>query len=270
LVRGEFLTADDRSGILMGQTLADKLSLKVGDTINLLVNTSNGDVDEQPFVIRGLYSTHTPGYDQGTLFMPLAKAQAIAQAENHASTIFVLLQDREQTDAVAAALQTSQYQIKTWVQMNELLVQTEQLSNAYMVLLYLIVLAITATVIINTLIMAVFERTREIGILSAMGMRGSRIMAMFFAESSLLAVGGIAMGLVLGGLMVAYATRYGFYIGDFGATGILIGERIYAHLTLSDTIALTIIAFVVTLLAALYPAMLAARMEPVEALRSGK
>ena len=270
LVRGEFLTADDRSGILMGQTLADKLSLKVGDTINLLVNTSNGDVDEQPFVIRGLYSTHTPGYDQGTLFMPLAKAQAIAQAENHASTIFVLLQDREQTDAVAAALQTSQYQIKTWVQMNELLVQTEQLSNSYMVLLYLIVLAITATVIINTLIMAVFERTREIGILSAMGMRGSRIMAMFFAESSLLAVGGIAMGLVLGGLMVAYATRYGFYIGDFGATGILIGERIYAYLTLSDTIALTIIAFVVTLLAALYPAMLAARMEPVEALRSGK
>ena len=270
LVSGEFLTADDHEGILIGQTLADKLSLKTGDNVNLLVNTSNGDVDEQPFVIRGLYSTHTPGYDQGTLLMPLAKAQAIARAENYASTIFVLLQDREQTDAVAAALQTSQYQIKTWVQMNELLVQTEQLSNSYMVLLYLIVLAITATVIINTLIMAVFERTREIGILSAMGMRGSRIMAMFFAESSLLAVGGIAMGLALGGLMVAYATRYGFYIGNFGATGILIGERIYAHLTFSDTIALTITAFVVTLLAALYPAMLAARMEPVEALRSGK
>jgi len=270
LVSGEFLTADDREGILIGQTLADKLNLKAGDTINLLVNTSNGDVDEQPFVIRGIYSTHTPGYDQGTLFMPLAKAQAITRAENHASTIFVLLQDREQTAAVVTALQTSQYQIKTWVQMNELLVQTEQLSNAYMFLLYLIVLAITATVIINTLIMAVFERTREIGILSAMGMRGSRIMAMFFAESSLLAVGGIAMGLALGGLMVAYATRYGFYIGDFGATGILIGERIYAYLTLSDTITLTIIAFVVTLLAALYPAMLAARMEPVEALRGGK
>jgi len=270
LVNGEFLSADDRGGILMGQTLANKLSLKAGDTINLLVNTSNGDVDEQPFVIRGIYSTHTPGYDQSTVLMPLAKAQAITQAENHASTVFVLLRDREQTDAIVAALQTSSYQINTWVQMNELLVETEQLSNAYMWLLYLIVLAITATVIVNALIMAVFERTREIGILLAMGMRGSRIMAMFFAESSLLAVGGIAMGLVLGGLLVTYATKYGFYIGSYGMTGILIGERIYAYLTLSDTITLTITAFVITLVAALYPAMLAARMEPVEALRSGK
>jgi len=270
LVTGEFLTADDRSGILMGRTLADKLSLKAGDNINLLVNTSNGDMDEQPFVIRGIFSTHTPGYDQSTLLMPLAKAQTIARAENHASTIFVLLRDREQTGAVVSALQTSQYQVRTWVQMNELLVQTEQLSNTYLWLLYLIVLAITATVIINTLIMAVFERTREIGILLAMGMRGSRIMAMFFAESSLLAVGGIAMGLVLGSLMVAYATKYGFYVGNFGMTGILIGERIYAHLTFSDTVTLTITAFVITLLAALYPAMLAARMEPVEALHGGK
>ena len=65
-----------------------------------------------------------------------------------------------------------------------------------MSIIYLIVLAITATVIINTLIMSVYERTREIGILAAIGMKGSRIMAMFFAESSLLAVGGIVMGLV--------------------------------------------------------------------------
>jgi ABC-type lipoprotein release transport system permease subunit len=117
--------------------------------------------------------------------------------------------------------------------------------------------------------MAVFERTREIGILSAIGMRGGRIMAMFFAESSLLAVGGIGMGLMLGGLMVAYLTRYGIFIGNM-ATTILLGERIYAYLTLNDAITLTIAVFVVTLLAALYPAMLAARMDPVQALHGGK
>ena len=60
-----------------------------------------------------MYSTGTPGYDQSTVFMPLAKAQAIAKAENHASTIFVLLKDHEQTDAVMAALQTSQYEVKS-------------------------------------------------------------------------------------------------------------------------------------------------------------
>ena len=94
MVSGEFLTADDREGILIGQPLADKLGLKTGDPVNLLVNTSNGDVDEQPFTIRGIYSTHTPGFDESTVFMPLAKAQAITQTENHASTIFILLKNR--------------------------------------------------------------------------------------------------------------------------------------------------------------------------------
>jgi ABC-type lipoprotein release transport system permease subunit len=270
MVEGTFLNADDREGILIGQSLAKKTGLKTGDKINLLVNTSNGAVDEQPFTIRGIYSTHTPAYDNSTVFMPLAKAQAITQAEGHASIIFVLLKDRAQTDAVVTALQSSSFQIKTFDQMNPLLAQFQQFSGVYMAMLYLIVLGITATVIINTLIMAVFERTREIGILAAIGMKSGRIMAMFFAESSLLAVGGITIGLVLGGLLVAYFTRYGFYLGDYGVTGMLLGERIYAQLTLSNTVSLTVAAFIITLLAALYPAVLAARMEPVEALRGGK
>jgi ABC-type lipoprotein release transport system permease subunit len=270
MVSGDYLTADDRSGLLMSRTLADKLKLAAGDTISLLVNTSNGDVDQQSFVIRGLYSTGTPGYDERTVFLPLSKAQAIARAEKHASAIFILLKDQDQTDAVAATLQAPVYQVKTFVQLNTLMSEWEQFANAYMYILYLIVLGITATVIINTLIMSVFERTREIGILAAMGMRGGRIMAMFFAESSLLAVGGIAMGVALGSLLSAYVQRYGFFIGNMGMTGILIGERIYPYLTLNNIVTLAILAFVITLLAALYPAMLAARMDPVQALHGGK
>ncbi|UCC88072.1 MAG: ABC transporter permease [Anaerolineales bacterium] len=270
MVSGDYLTADDRGGLLMGRTLADKLKLAPGDTINLLVNTSNGDVDQQVFAIRGIYSTDTPGYDESTIFLPLAKAQAITRAENHASVIFILLKDQDQTDAMAAALQGPAYQVKTYLELNALLNEFEQYANSMFYLFYLIVLGITATVIINTLIMSVFERTREIGILAAMGMRGRRIMAMFFAESSLLAVGGIAMGVVLGSLLSAYVQRYGFFIGDFGITGILIGERIYAYLTLDNIVTLTIMAFVITLLASLYPAWMAAHMEPVEALHGGK
>jgi ABC-type lipoprotein release transport system permease subunit len=270
LLSGSYLSVDDRSGLLMGRSLADKLGLLPGDDINLLVNTSNGDVDQQPFVIRGLFSTGTPGYDKSTVFLPLAKAQAIARAENHASAILVLLKNQDQTDAVAAALQSPVHQVKTYTQMNSLLSEFEQYANAMMVVFYLIVLAITATVIVNTLIMSVFERTREIGILSSMGMRGGRIMAMFLAESSLLAAGGIGMGVALGSLLSAVVQRFGIFIGDFGVTGVLIGERIYTYLTLNDIATLTVMALVVTLLASLYPAIVAARMEPVEALHGGK
>jgi ABC-type lipoprotein release transport system permease subunit len=270
LASGSFLAADDREGILIGQSLADTLGLSAGGRVSLMVNTSNGEVDEQPFIIRGVYTTRTPGLDEVTVLMPLAKAQAITGAGERASTLFVLLKDSEQTAAVAAALQGGRYQVLTYLQMNDLLVQTEQMAGGYMIFIYLIVLAITATVIVNTLIMAVFERTREIGILAAIGMKGGRIMAMFFAESSLLAAGGIALGLILGGLLVAYASTVGFYIGNYDITGIPLGETIYARLTPGDAISLTALAFAVTLLAALYPALLAARMEPVDALRGGE
>ena len=266
MLAGEFLKADDREGILIGKTLADKLTLQVGDRVNLLVNTSAGEVDEQLFTIRGIYTTRTPGYDESTVFMPLAKAQAFTITENHASTIFVLLQDADQAEPVAQALQSSSYEVLTWREQNALIVQFEDFAGAYMVILYLIVLGITATVVTNTLVMAVFERTREIGILAAIGMKGRGIMAQFLAEAALLATGGVIGGLIIGGAMVAYFTVYGIYIGDFGLSGVLFEDRIYAHLTLANTINLAIVTYIITLIASLYPARLAARMEPVEAL----
>ena len=84
--------------LLIGQLLADKLNLKVGDAVNLLVTTSNGDIDEQLFTVRGIFTTRTPGFDENTILMPLAKAQAITATENHVSTIFVLLQDLNRPD----------------------------------------------------------------------------------------------------------------------------------------------------------------------------
>ena len=132
LIAGDFLTADDREGILIGKPLADKFGLKPGGQISLLVNTSNGDVSEQLFTVRGIYTTNTSSYDLSTVFMPLAKAQTITGAQDHASTIFVLLQNRDQADAVAAALKSPAYQILTWRQANELIIQTEDFANAFL------------------------------------------------------------------------------------------------------------------------------------------
>lgn len=266
MLSGEFLQRDDREGILVGNILAEKLQLEVGDQVNLLVTTSNGDVVEQLFIIRGIYTTRTPGFDEGTVFMPLAKAQTITATENHASTIFVLLQEREQAEALEQALQSNTLQVLTWREQNQFVVQFEDYAGVFLIFLYLIVLGITATVVTNTLVMAVFERTREIGILAAIGMKGRGIMAQFLAEAALLATGGVIGGLVIGGAMVAYFNVNGFYIGNMGITGVLFEDRIYAYLTLNNAITLALVTYIITLVASLYPARLAARMEPVEAL----
>jgi ABC-type lipoprotein release transport system permease subunit len=86
MVSGEYLAPDDREGVLIGAPLADLLGLNVGDQFAMSVNTSNGEVDEQNFTVRGIYSTETNAYDKTTVLMPLAKAQAITQTGGHAST----------------------------------------------------------------------------------------------------------------------------------------------------------------------------------------
>lgn len=270
ILSGEFIQPDDRSGIMIGEALAKKMDLTTGDTVNLMANTSNGDVDEQMFTIRGVFTTRTPAFDDYTVLIPIAKAQALTKTEGRASLIYVLLHDAEQADNVSKALHTENLEVKTYLQMNDMILQMEEFSRSYMVVIYLIVLAITATVIVNTLIMSVFERTREIGILSAIGMKATRIMSMFFVESSLLAIGGIVAGMIIGGIMVYYASTVGFYFGDVGATDLLIGERIYAYLKVNDAVSLSVLAFIVAILAAFYPAIMAARLEPVEAMRGGE
>lgn len=271
IVEGQFVAADDREGILIGYPLAQSMGLKVGDQVSLLVNTSEGAVDEQLFTVRGIYSTSTTAYDKGIVLLPLAKAQAFSGAENRASMIFVLLKDREQADAVKAAIPSANFQVKTWRELNSLLVLVNDFSNAYLTVINLIILGVTATVIVNTLLMSVFERTREIGILSAIGMKGRQIVSLFLAEASLLALGGIAAGGLIGWALSLYFGKVGIFFGDLGMSAdLLFEDRIFTFLTIDSALNTVITAFVITLLASLYPARMASRMEPVEALRKAQ
>lgn len=272
LVDGEFLTADDRDGVLVGYPLAESLDLKVGDPINLIMNTSDGNTDEQPFTIRGIYTTDTPGYDKSTIFMPLEKAQTITRAENHASMIYILLNNMDDTDAVKAAIQAPGYVVEDWREMNKLIIIVEQLSNAMMFFFNLMVLGVTSTVIMNTLLMAVYERTREMGILGALGMKGKQIKNLFLTEATMLAIGGVLAGLLIGIPLVAYFTHLGFMVGDVGISansGMMFGNKIYPDATnLMDVISVSLAGILITIASGYYPASQAAKMEPVDALHS--
>jgi ABC-type antimicrobial peptide transport system permease subunit len=137
----------------------------------------------------------------------------------------------------------------------------------------LVVLAVVAVVIANTLLMSVFERTREMGILAALGMKGRQILTMFVLEAGTLGLAGIALGILLGGLGVAYLATVGLPIGEAAAAGeasnvITYGNVLYARFSVSDTVSLSIASLIIMLLASLYPAWFAARLEPIDALRA--
>ncbi len=271
LAAGEFLKADDREGILIGLPLAENLHLNPGDTINLIINTSEGDTDEQSFTIRGIYTTDTPGYDKATIFMPLEKAQTITKTENYASMVYILLHDMDDTAAVKDALVSSQYVVEDWEEINKIFLLVMKLSNGMMFFFNLMVLGVTATVIMNTLLMAVYERTREIGILSALGMKGKEIKTLFLTEATLLAIGGVLIGLAIGVPLILYYAQVGFYFGDMGVSAkssIMIGNSIYPYPTVGDAVSISLAALLITILSGYYPASQAAKLEPVDALHS--
>ena len=140
-------------------------------------------------------------------------------------------------------------------------------------MIYLIVLAIVAVIVANTLLMSVFERTREMGILAALGMKGRQIMTMFVLESATLGAIGVILGVLLGSLGVYYLATEGLHFGDIDmadvvSADIAYGETMYAAFQWADTAVLSAVCWIIMLLASLYPAWFATRKEPIDALRA--
>ncbi|HZY43136.1 MAG TPA: FtsX-like permease family protein, partial [Anaerolineae bacterium] len=272
IVAGNFLTADDRNGILLGKRLAASLGVAVGQNINVAIINSDGQPDQQSFTIRGLYSTGIPSYDQNAVFLPLSKAQAFAGANGKASAIFIMLKDEADTDKVAAALRGPEVSVVTWSELNKVFVQTMQLASSFYVLLDGIVILIVAVIIANTLLMAVFERTREMGILAALGMKRRQIMQMFLLEAASLGLAGVIIGVILGSAGVAYMTVNGIPLTEdvaaVAGNSFALGTSMNARFDVASFAALSIATLIVVILASLYPARYASRLEPVEALRA--
>lgn len=271
MVSGSYLTPDSRGQILLGSNLAEEMGIGVGQRISLAVGTADGGVDEAVFTVAGLFDTGIPSYDQHTVVMPLAQAQTFARTGDRASTLIVTLRDQEESDRVAAALQQPGIRVLTWQALNGLFLELMQTGLGFYYMVYTIVILVVAVLIANTLLMSVFERTREMGILAALGMRRGQIMVMVLFEAVILALVGTAVGFILGSSVVAYFASTGIDIGEGAAAsveGMALGSKMYPIFVPGQALVLAVFLFAVVTLVSLYPARFAAKLEPVQALHS--
>lgn len=270
MVAGEFLSTGDRGAILVGKRLADNMGLAVGQRVNLITGHADGRPVEETFTIQGLFATGIPGYDDNTVFMTLSQAQGVTGAGDRASVIVILLHNMDDADQVAEVLNSPEIATYTWRDLNSILLESLTSAMGFYNLIYGIVFLVVAVIIANTLLMVVFERTREIGILAAMGMKKRQIMFMFLLEAAILAMLGILVGILLGSVIVLYFSSAGIPIGDLGAgvEGIALSTILYPEFVPADILSLSVWTLVVILLAALYPSWFAARLEPVGAIHS--
>ena len=271
ITAGEFLKSDDRARILIGQGLADEMGITVGRRVSVAASNANGLSQEGIFTVVGLVDTGFPSIDQHRVILPLAQAQSFSRVGNRVSSIILMLQDQEDTAHVATMLAGPDTQVLTWEELNRLILESVENGLIFYYVLYGIVFLVVAVLIANTLLMSVFARAREIGILSSFGMNRGEITLLFLIEGILLALLGIALGWVLGLGVVAYMTYVGFSIpADTAALieGFAFRTTMYGAFAPAQYVIFSLLLLVIVSLVSLYPASFAAKMEPVEALHS--
>jgi ABC-type lipoprotein release transport system permease subunit len=267
---GVYLDGEARR-VLVGEALAERLHVKVGSKVVVSATDAKGDLAGEAFRVAGLYRTASLEMDRTTVFVRLAEAQKLLALGDAVSELVVRARDRKQAGALAAELEGklgSEAEVRTWRQLAPLLVYFVDIFDQMAWIVYAAVFIAMAFGIANVLLMAVFERTREIGVMRSIGMNGQRVVALVTLESLSLVVVGVVAGFALTGLGL-FLLRDGIDLSRWaqGLNAMGIGTTITPVVRSGDLVAPVVVATITALLAGLWPALRASRSQPADALR---
>jgi len=284
LISGAWL-ADDEA-IVLGKNLADDMGLKTGDLVTLRLITSS---DEEQFswnaldvTVKGIYASGNPGIDRSALFLPLKVAQRALSKPDQATEIALKL--KKGGDQHIASLKKAlkpimansqqKFDAYSWKELENTFLTVSEMKTKRSSIIIMVMLLIATVGIVNTMLMAVMERTREIGMLSAMGLKRREIMTLFTLEGGIIGIIGAGCGCVIGGAITLYLKIHGLSMTSFGEAMTRMSEAIYpikgvfyADLSLSVLLMVFIFGTLIALLASAWPACKAAKMDPIQALR---
>lgn len=274
LVEGEYLSSGKQRGIMVGRKLAQKLGLRLGEKMVVNAQQADGSLGSAAYRVVGIFVTGNDVFDESLGFVPLPAAQSLMGMGDAVSAVAIRLKDRGDLSTVVAQLRSTlaatSYEIKTWEELMPVVVQMINLTKLNFDVVIMVVFIVVAMGIMNTLLMSVLERTREFGVMMALGTEPGQIRRLVMYESLVLGALGILAGAGLGTALVAYYGTSGMNLGGFaGATGTIPGvtETIYPLLRPKSVWVPTLALFLIGLAASLYPATRAARLVPVAAIR---
>ncbi|UCH93074.1 MAG: ABC transporter permease, partial [Candidatus Aminicenantes bacterium] len=285
LVQGAWLEPDDAK-MLVGKGLAKDIGLAVGDLVTVRLITST---DKEHFSwnavdleIKGIFDSGNPTVDNQRIIIPLKIAGESLSLNSQVTEIVVRLNsDDDKTIATAQTrlkeilkTQEDPFEVVTWKDLAGMFLTISKMKTRNSGMIIFIMLLIASMGIINTMLMSVMERTREIGMFAAMGMKKSEIMTLFIFEGGFIGAVGALLGCLLGGLVSWYFEVYGMSMVGFGDTYKKLAESIYpvkdvyyADLTMDVLVMTFIFGVAIAVLASFYPARKAAKLNPIEALR---
>jgi putative ABC transport system permease protein len=276
IVQGRMIE-EGKEEINIGVNLARDLGLKLGDTLTVVTQTAYGSISAMNLKIVGIFSFGVQSLDTTNFFLPLDKAQKLLDLDNKVTEIFIYIKDMNQASAAAKAIQagldktySGKYQAKAWSEQEILYFYMMIARNTY-AFLYFLVLFLASFTILNTMFMSVLERTKEIGMMKALGMKDRQVMGMVVLEALLISTIASFIGAIWGSLVAYYLATVGL---DLTATFEQMGQINFPlSYVYRAVFSWGIIFFgfcmgiLFSVLASIPPALRAAQMAPTEALK---
>ncbi len=257
IIEGSFRDLEvSPNSVVVGDALAEKLDVEIGDTIDASFPEAN------PAALRvvGIYDSGTP-MDETMAITSLSTAQDFLDVSNVVTTILVRVDDRERAQAISEEIDTMGYPASGWKETNPEIIQTLKLEGMSNAITLGLIIIIASFGIVSTLFMVVMEKTKEIGMLMAMGVSRRSIMMIFVMESGILGLLGAVLGVILGATLAIYMGSY-----DYGFEVMPGISSIPFVVRIQDAAIIVLFTFLLNLIAGIYPASRASKLKPVEAI----
>ncbi|MFN3554539.1 MAG: ABC transporter permease [Bacteroidales bacterium] len=273
IVAGEYLSHELRNPVLIGHALATRMKVEPGSRVVLTFQDLNNELVSVACRVAGIFRTANSMFDEQNIYMMHRDLNALLGRDEIVNEIAIVLEDLEQADAFAQNYRElfPQYTTRTWAELSpQMALYTQMGMTMFMVILFIILLAL-AFGLLNTMLMSVFERVKELGMLMSIGMSKGRVFSMILFETIFLTLTGASLGMLLGWATTSWLGNRGMNLAVVGGDSLEsfgFEAMIYPELEPSFYAILTLLVIFTALATAIYPALKALRLRPAEAVRA--
>ncbi len=274
IVAGRYLDEGMNRPILIGERLSQTLGARLEDKLVLMVQAADGSMGGQLFRVAGIFRSGSPELDRGVVYILRTDAQSLYSLDGRITEAVLLLDSSESVEParrfLAAHLASAPVEVLPWYVVEPFLEQFIQLDDAFFYIIVAILFFVISVGILNTVMMSVFERVREFGVMMALGTRPRQVVRLVIQEAVVISLAGVVLGSLLGSGATLLVASTGIDLSRYSAGASAVGITatvIYPRLTLANLAASNLAVVLVVLLVAFYPAIRASRLRPVEALR---
>ena len=272
IIEGSYFENIKSRPIVIGKKLAEKLNVKVRSKVVVTISEMDGTLTGAAFRVAGVYETANTAYDETKAFVRQKDLQSLIKIDKKKGhEIAILLNENDHVDEFSNKMKSefTDLQVMSWT---ELLPEMKMMNESMGYMMYIFIVIIMLALgfgIINTMLMAILERTRELGVLIAIGMNKQKIFSMIVLETVLLSLVGGVIGILIAVILTAitYQTGIDLSLWTEGLNSVGFNATIYPVIGFDSIVTVTFLVVIISVLAAIYPALKAVKMNAAEALK---